>query len=131
MVLSHWEEDRHPLIALERIIGVEQDQRRGHWLLMQLDWKAVEEIDWQVDEILATLGLEPLAEAISSEDANNSVEQAFDGLAQRLQQGGLSLIQFETEGDYYHAAIRKKSEVSTFLALTAAADIQALEHEIN
>lgn len=44
--------------ALSEVIFGEDGQKRGQWAFIQLDWKATEEIVWQVTEILSVLGIE-------------------------------------------------------------------------
>lgn len=43
--------------ALSEVIFGEEGQRRGKWVFIQLDWKAREEIVWQVSEILSAFGV--------------------------------------------------------------------------
>lgn len=44
--------------ALSEVISGEDGQKRGQWAFIQLDWKATEEIAWQVTEILSVLAVE-------------------------------------------------------------------------
>jgi hypothetical protein len=44
--------------ALSEVIFGEDGQKRGQWAFIQLDWKATEEIVWQVTEILSVLRIE-------------------------------------------------------------------------
>lgn len=44
--------------ALSEVIAGDDGQRKGQWVFIQIDWKADDEIAWQVSEILNLYGIE-------------------------------------------------------------------------
>lgn len=108
--------------ALREVMSGEEGQRRGKWVFIQLDWKAREEIVWQVSEILSTFGISERWDR-DCEAEFNTVPEALQALSDWLTQRDLALLHFETNSDSYCSQIVKASEVSTVKELAMAAQL--------
>ena len=113
--------------ALGEVMSGEEGQRRGKWVFIQLDWKAREEIVWQVSEILATFGISERWEH-DCEAEFQSVPEALLALSEWLSERALALLHFETNSDSYCSVIVRASESSTAKELALAAQLTLYDH---
>ena len=113
--------------ALSEVMSGEEGQRRGKWVFIQLDWKAREEIVWQVSEILATFGISERWEH-DCETEFCSVPEALLALSDWLAERDLALLHFETNSDSYCSVIVRASESSTAKELALAAQLRLYDH---
>lgn len=113
--------------ALNEVMSGEGGQRRGKWVFIQLDWKAREEIMWQVSEILSTFGVSERWEH-DCEAEFGSVSEALIALSDWLASRDFALLHFETESDSYCSLIVRASEVSTAKELATAAQLTLYDH---
>ncbi len=113
--------------ALSEVMCGEEGQRRGKWVFIQLDWKARDEIVWQVSEILVTLGVSQRWER-DCEAEFDSVPEALLALSDWLAARDLALLHFETDSDSYCSLIVRESEVFAAKELAMAAQLTLYEH---
>lgn len=113
--------------ALGEVMSGEEGQRRGKWVFIQLDWKAREEIVWQVSEILATFGISERWEH-DCEAEFQSVPEALLALSEWLSERALALLHFETNSDSYCSVIVRALESSTAKELALAAQLTIYDH---
>ena len=113
--------------ALSEVMYGEEGQRRGKWVFIQLDWKAREEIVWQVSEILATFGISERWEH-DCETEFSSVPEALLALSDWLSERDLALLHFETNSDSYCSIIVRASERATAKELALAAQLTLYDH---
>jgi hypothetical protein len=85
----------------EGLLG-EQGQEHGKWLMIQVDWKASEEIDWQVNEMLETRGIDDRWEWDSD---GRTVMEGLEVLSDWLPRHALSLLSVDFGQDAYHMLI--------------------------
>jgi hypothetical protein len=113
--------------ALSEVIFGEDGQKRGQWAFIQLDWKATEEIVWQVTEILSVLRIEDRWERNCKAEFP-SVPEALLVLSEWLKDRHLALLHLETNSDSYCSFVVKASDVEAAKALAMAAEITVYEH---
>jgi hypothetical protein len=113
--------------VLEEVMAGEDGQRPGQWLVIHLDWKATEEVGWQVADILAQRKLQPTWAGIDEEF--DTVPAAFMDLAQWLQQRGLALLDIETDADAFCAFIVDDAQVARARQLAQAARLTLYDAE--
>ncbi|USX18751.1 hypothetical protein NHH82_23160 [Oxalobacteraceae bacterium OTU3REALA1] len=85
----------------EGLLG-EEGQEHGKWLMIQVDWKASEEIDWQVNEMLETRGIDDRWEWDSD---GRTVMEGLKVLSEWLPRHALSLLSVDFGQDAYHMLI--------------------------
>ncbi|MEV4782041.1 DUF6630 family protein [Burkholderia sp. LMU1-1-1.1] len=85
----------------EGLLG-EEGQEHGKWLMIQVDWKASEEIDWQVNEMLETRGIDDQWEWDSG---GRTVMDGLKVLSDWLPRHALSLLSVDFGQDAYHMLI--------------------------
>ena len=77
-------------------------QQSGKWMLMHIDWKASDEIDWQVNDMLSTRGIDDQWEWDSE---GKTVMQGLKVLAEWLPKHALSLLSIDFGHDAYYMLI--------------------------
>lgn len=119
--------DQGSFEALSEVMSGEEGQRRGKWVFIQLDWKAREEIVWQVSEILSTFGVSERWERDCKAEFS-SVPEALLALSDWLASRDLALLHFETESDSYCSLIVRASDISSTKELASAAQLTLYDH---
>jgi hypothetical protein len=77
-------------------------QQSGKWMLMHIDWKASDEIDWQVNDMLSTRGID---EQWEWDSEGKTVMQGLKVLAEWLPKHALSLLSIDFGHDAYYMLI--------------------------
>lgn len=116
------EDNEDSFQALSDVMGGEEGQQRGKWFLIDLDWNATEEINWQVNECLGAWGVPDRWETIC-EDEFATVPEALRALSEWLTERDFSLLHLETGGDCYASLIVKTSDLTAIRELATAADL--------
>lgn len=74
------------------------------WLCLRVDWKAADELEWQIQAIAYTLGVgQPLFISQLVDQPGVSVPDILSEAATWLRRRGYELLQVETGGDEYLA----------------------------
>lgn len=117
--------DEELLFALEEA-GHGDD---GLPLVIGVDWKAYDEIDWQVNLLLDTRHIDERWEwQIPDDPQQQTVMTALKDLERWLRQRGLTLLHIDSGGDDYHCLIIEPGLVAEAVSLGAAADIDVSSH---
>lgn len=111
--------DAYPV--LEEVMAGEQGQRPGQWLIIHIDWRASDEIGWQVADILASRQVQ--AAWKGAEVEFDTPPAAFAALAQWLRDRGLALLHIETDADAYCAIIVAAAEAGRARSAAEAAGL--------
>lgn len=109
--------------ALTEVISGDDGQKRGQWVFIQVDWKADDEIAWQLSEILSLYGVEDKW-TYANTSQYSDVPKVLQNLSEWLDSRGLSLVHLETEGDWYCCFIVKSPELITIKELASIAGLQ-------
>lgn len=102
----------------------EKGQRRGKWFLIQLDWKATEDLEWQANEVLMTAGI---AESWQLQSASGkSVPMALLEFSSWVRHRGFQLLHLDLGHDAYYAFLVNDTKVEEVLraAKEAALKVQ-------
>jgi len=78
-------------------------------LLVSVDWKDTESLDWQFKAIADTWGLSP--EAFSGVERSDTVEKSLLDLDRCLRPIGLSFVEWDTGGDEYIGWIMQANQL--------------------
>ena len=114
--------------ALSEIISGEDGQKRGQWMFIQIDWKACDEIAWQVTEIISLYGIEDEWTLTNSTQYSDALK-ALKNLSEWLQNKGFTLIHLETGGDWYCSFIIKASNLAAVKELAKAAELKIYDQD--
>jgi len=117
------EEEEEPTSALCNVIWGENGQKKGRWVFIQLDWKAREEIEWQVSEILSARRLEYKWNRDCLADFD-SVPQALISLSGWLSEQGLAQLHLDTDSDSYCSFVVKNTETDAVKELGSIAELK-------
>jgi N-acyl-D-aspartate/D-glutamate deacylase len=92
-----------PHDAIVGSILADEGQRRGKWLLLQVDWKAADEVEWQANELLAVAGV---AKAWHVQGADSmTVPKVLLAFSSWVRQRGRHLLHLDLEDDAYCALL--------------------------
>lgn len=106
----------HPGQTVEDAIqnGILDDgQRTGQWLLLQVDWKAADEVEWQANELLLAAGIDDTWELDDEEEA--SVPQALLAFSSWVERHGMRLLHLDLGHDAYYALLMRQEKVDETL----------------
>ncbi|HEX7987696.1 MAG TPA: hypothetical protein VF616_29570 [Duganella sp.] len=106
----------------EGVLG-DAGQQRGQWLLIQVDWKASDEIDWQVNEILATRGID---DQWVWDSEGKTVMQGLQVLSGWLAKHALSLLSIDFGHDAYYMLIVDDGIAERAIALGRRAGLDVM-----
>jgi hypothetical protein len=104
-------------------------QQANHWLMLSVDWKAYDEVQWQIDLMLATRGIESgWTWQLPDQASQRTVMSALKSLAHWLPSRDLALLHIDSGGDDYQALIVGQGQAAEILSLGAAAGITIMSH---
>lgn len=110
--------------AFEKGVLDADGQQLGQWLVLHVDWKDGDEIEWQVDQLLSSFGEPtrwgPLKNTTTSV---HSVPVVLDDAAAWLRELGYALLTLDLEGDSYHALLVRASDLDLAMVLAKATDL--------
>jgi hypothetical protein len=103
-------------------------QQRGKWLLLHVDWKAVEEVSWQADELATALNIKP--RWAGQEIARTTrVAELLHAFGVWLSEHQYALVHVDTDGDSYAALAMPADRVDKAFELARAAQLKADSNE--
>ncbi len=101
---------------LEELSELDHSQ---HWLLMEVDWKAVDEIAWQANAMANTHGLDGEFKL----DGEENVDEALDAYSDWLAVRGFVFIQLQDNSDTYYGFIYRKNRSKPFVEVALEAGL--------
>lgn len=119
--------DREPGDAIEAGINAildEDGQRRGKWVLIQVDWKATEEVEWQANELLTAAGI---AETWHMKSGTKvTVPHALVEFSTWVRPRGFRLLHLDLGDDAYYALLVREEQLEEIVlaAEDAGLDVQ-------
>ena len=108
----------------EGIIG-ESGQRRGKWLMIQIDGRATDEVPWQAEEISKAFALREFWGGSPSV----SVPEALVSFGVWLRVRQVELLHIDSEGDSYYAVVVPIDARAEALRLSSAAGLKVATNE--
>lgn len=114
--------------ALLDALMADDGQRRRQWLMIQVDWKAWDEIDWQVNELLDTRGITERWSWTPAAQEDMNVMRGLQALEAWLNVRQLALLHVDVDADAYYALIVDQSVRTEALALARTAGLNAMIH---
>ena len=112
------------------LLDMQQDDAKADWaLVIYTDWKAVEEVAWQADAVLMTLGI---AErwAIPAAEQDHTVPHLLLSFSAWLRPHGYQLLYVDTGGDNYYALPIRSDAVDEAMQLADAARLDIRRDEV-
>ena len=122
LVVAALPEADSPCHAIELAIFGDDGQQLEHMLFAYVDWKAPEEIAWQVNGLLLTRQVNEIWQATASA----TVPDELTALATWLAARELSLLQIDTENDAYCFAILPQQDFPKACQLATSAGLTIL-----
>lgn len=114
--------------ALNASLSNEDGQRKGSWVAISIDWKAVEEINWQANEILHSLDISEQWTHPEPRGAD-AVEKYLYAFGVWLAARGYQLLHIDPECDAYIAFVVHENLLQEALELASAAGIKAKSNQ--
>lgn len=100
------------------------EQSDGQCLMIQLDWKAAEEIDWQAAAVAGTLNITDKWGAPASSPGCHPAHQALVQFGEWLDAHDYELLHIDTESDSYAAVAVPRSSRAEAIRLAALAGLK-------
>ncbi|MCA1326293.1 hypothetical protein [Herbaspirillum sp. alder98] len=125
-VISHLEPGSTASEAIENGI-LDDGQRRGKWVLLQVDWKATEEVEWQANELLAAAGIADTWHMESSTKA--TVPHALLEFSSWVKPRGLRLLHLDLGDDAYYALLALADQLEEIVQAAEDAGLKIQESD--
>lgn len=118
--------EEEPLLALTEAGYAEKELH----LVIGVDWKAYDEVEWQVDALLAGRGIDQRwAWDLPEDPHGRTVMNALKALERWLRPRALTLLHIDSGGDDYHCLIIEPDLVEQAVALGTEASMAVLSHK--
>ena len=109
----------------EGVLG-EEGQKHGQWLVIQVDWKAHEEIEWQVAELASSFGI-PERWSWTTPAETRTVPDGLCAVAGWAAPLGYALMHLDLGHDAYYALMVKREDAQEAHQSARAAGLDALD----
>ncbi|MGJ9420700.1 hypothetical protein ACHAC9_23555 [Massilia sp. CMS3.1] len=120
-VLSHLGPGDAASEAIENGI-LDDGQRRGKWVLMQVDWKATEEVEWQANELLIVAGITEIWHLQGG--VKLTVPRALLEFSSWVEHRGFRLLHLDLGHDAYYALLVSMDKLEEILRAAAEAGLK-------
>jgi hypothetical protein len=125
-VLASFEMDGDPSEAFQESFHGDEGQKRGQWFVIQCDWKAFEEVEWQIAEVASSFCISERWTWDASEAATRTVPAGLCDAARWAAPLGFELLHLDLGGDAYYAIMVKRSEAEEACRTADAAGLIVL-----
>jgi hypothetical protein len=122
-----FDESQDPVESILDLATSDEGQNKNKWLFIQLDWRATNEIKWQIELILKSYDLTTKPE-IDFENDFSHISDALLGLSSWLQTKGLNLIHIDTESDCYCSFVITDERLKSSIKLAETANLRVYCH---
>jgi hypothetical protein len=112
--------------AFEDGVLGEEGQKHGQWLVIQVDWKAHEEIEWQVAEVASSFGV-PERWSWTTPLETRTVPAGLCAVASWATALGYELVQLDLGHDAYYALMVKGEDAEVAHQAAKAAGLSLLD----
>ena len=103
----------------------EEGQKHGQWLVVQVDWKAHEEIEWQVAEVASSFGV-PDRWSWTTPPETRTVPAGLCAAASWAASLGYELVHLDLGHDAYYALMVKSKDAEDARQAAMAAGLKML-----
>lgn len=98
-------------------------------VMIDVDWKACDEVEWQADMLLAARGIGPRWAWEMPEDRHKrTVINALKSLERWLRPHGLAMLHIDSGGDDYQVFFIERDQADRAIALGVAAGLEICSH---
>ena len=112
--------------AFEKGVLGEEGQKHGQWLVIQLDWKAHEEIEWQAAELASSFGI-PERWNWTTPLGTRTVPDGLCAVAGWAASLGYELMHLDLGHDAYYALMVKREDAQEAYQAARAAGLDVLD----
>lgn len=116
-----------PSDALSDGLLGESGQKPGQWLVIQMDWKAHEELEWQVEELLHTFKIQEKWHW--PDKKNRTVATGLLDFSSWLATRGHSLLHLDLGHDAYYAFMVETGKIPEVLEVGHSAGLKIQESD--
>ncbi|RTQ32945.1 hypothetical protein EJP69_19810 [Variovorax gossypii] len=126
MMLASFDTYGNSSEALEEIALGKAGQKTGQWLVIQCDWKAPEELEWQVAEVSASFGIAERWSWGLCDERARTVPGGLSEAANWAAPLGFEMLHIDLGSDTYFAVLIKKAEVERAYQTALSAGLKVL-----
>src|SRR5450830_1557349 len=125
-VISHLGPGNTASEAIENGI-LDDGQRRGKWVLMQVDWKATEEVEWQANELLTVAGINETWHLQGG--THTTVPKALLEFSSWVKPRGGRLLHLDLGNDAYYALLMSEEKSAEIVQTAKEAGLKVKESD--
>jgi len=112
--------------AFEDGVLGEEGQKHGRWLVIQVDWKAHEELEWQVTEVASSFGV-PERWTWTTPLETRTVSAGLCAVASWASALGYELVHLDLGHDAYYALMVKREDAGPAHKAAMAAGLRVFD----
>jgi len=112
--------------AFEEIALGKEGQAAGQWFVIQCDWKASEEVEWQVAEVAASLGIPDRWSWGVSDERARTVPGGLCEVAKWAAPLGFEMLHIDVGSDTYFAILIKRDDAESACQAAVSAGLKVL-----
>lgn len=127
LVISHLECGDTTGGAIESGILDDEGQRRGKWVLLQVDWKATEEVEWQANELLTVAGITETWHLQGG--TMTTVPRALLEFSSWVKPWGFRLLHLDLGNDAYYALLMSQDKSAEIVQMAKEAGLKVQESD--
>jgi len=126
MMLASFDTYGNSSAALEEIALGKDGQRIGQWLVIQCDWKASEEVEWQVAEIAVSFGIPERWRWAPCDEKARTVPGGLCEAANWAAPLGFEMLHLDLGSDTYFAILIKREDAESAYQTALSAGFKVL-----
>lgn len=127
LVISHLGRGGTTSEAIESGILDDEGQRRGRWVLLQVDWKATEEVEWQANELLTVAGINETWHL--QDGTHTTVPRALLEFSSWVKPRGGRLLHLDLGNDAYYALLMSEEKSAEIVQIAKEAGLKVKESD--
>ena len=105
----------------------DEGQRRGKWVLLQVDWKATEEVEWQANELLTVAGITETWHLQGG--TKTTVPRALLEFSSWVKPRGFRLLHLDLGNDAYYALLMSQDKSAEIVQMAKEAGLKVQESD--
>lgn len=127
LVISHLRCGDTTSGAIESGILDDEGQRRGQWVLLQVDWRDTEEVEWQANELLTVAGITETWHLQGG--TNTTVPKVLLEFSSWVKPRGFRLLHLDLGSDAYYALLTSQEKSAEILQIAKEAGLKVQESD--
>ena len=126
VMLASFDTHGSPSEALEEVALGNAGQKVGQWFVIQCDWKASEEVEWQVSDVASSFGIPERWSWGAGDEKARTVPAGLCDAANWAAPLGFEMLHLDLESDTYYAILIKRDDAESAYQTALSAGMKVL-----